>query len=392
MVNMKARTVRAAGLAALGVLTLSALGTLGVFAAGCKAALPAVRIGGIFPLSGNAAVFGTETMNGVLLAVAEINSSGGVNGRRIELVCEDDAGTPELTAAAFDKLTTEDGASIVIGSVTSGCAMAIAAMAQERGVVLLAPSATAEALTAAGGYVFRACFTDRFHGTAAAAFAARSLGARTAAVLYNGASYPSSALKDSFSASFQKEGGTIAAASAYSPDASDFGAQTALVKNSGADIVYIPDHYNTAALIAKRLRAEGVNAAIMGADGWDGAAAGAGDEAVGAFYTRQHAPDSTEPRAVEFAAAYGAKYGESPDYYAALGYDSVLLLRDAIILAGSAEAFAVRDALAAVNGSYVTGKFAFDARRNPVKSAAVIEIVKKDGRLAAVYRATVDPR
>jgi branched-chain amino acid transport system substrate-binding protein len=145
------------------------------------------------------------------------------------------------------------------------------------------------------------------------------------------------------------------------------------------------------ALIAKQLRAQGINTPIVGADGWDGLTENAGDEVLNGFYSNHYAADSTDTRVVNFVKAYQAKFGSVPVSFAALGYDSMYLIKDAIIKADSTDSTAIKNALAQTKGSYLTGNLSFDAKRNPQKSAVMMEIVKKDGKLVTVYKTTVNP-
>jgi branched-chain amino acid transport system substrate-binding protein len=146
------------------------------------------------------------------------------------------------------------------------------------------------------------------------------------------------------------------------------------------------------ALIAKQLRAQGVNTPIVGADGWDGLTENAGDEVLNGFYSNHYASDSTEPKVVNFVRDFTAKFNSVPNAFAALGYDSMYLIRDAIVNAGSTDSTAVRSALAATRGTYLTGNLSFDEKRNPVKSAVIQELVKDaNGKLTTVYKTTVNP-
>ena len=145
-------------------------------------------------------------------------------------------------------------------------------------------------------------------------------------------------------------------------------------------------------MIAKQLRAKDINCCIVGADGWDGVLGNAGEEVLNGFYSNHYAADSTEPAVQKFVSAFNEKYEKDPNAFAALGYDSVYLLKDAISKAGTADATAVKAALEATDGNYVTGHLTFDEKHNPVKSAVMLEIVKADdGTLATVYKATVNP-
>jgi len=351
-----------------------------------------IKIGGIFPLSGGVAVYGVECKNGIELAIEEINKAGGVNGKQLVLISEDDEGNQDKTVNAFKKLTIKDKVTMVIGSLTSGCTMAITPLSQASKVVQIAPAATATAVTDAGDYVFRACFIDPFQGTVGGRFASENLGLKKAAILYDTGNDYSVGLTENFEAAFKKNGGSIVAKEAYSTGDKDFNAQLTKIKSAKPDVVYLPDYYGTVALIVSQLRAQGITAPIVGADGWDGLTSNAGDEVLNGYYSNHYAPDSTSPAVQKFVSAFKAKYNKEPNAFAALGYDSLYMLKDAILKAGSTNSKAVRDALKATNAEYVTGKLSFDGKRNPVKSAVMVEIVKdKQGKLTTVYKTTVNP-
>ena len=351
-----------------------------------------IKIGGIFPLSGAVAVYGVECKNGIDLAIEEINAAGGINGKNVVLISEDDEGNPDKTVNAYQKLTSKDGAKIIIGSLTSGCTQAITNRAQAQKVVQIAPAATAPAITDAGDYIFRACYTDPFQGKVGGKFAIETLNAKNAAILYDAGNDYSVGLTENFESAFTAAGGTIVAKEAYTTDDKDFNAQLTKIKSASPDVVYLPDYYNVVALIAKQLRVQGIDTPIVGADGWDGILGNAGDEVLNGFYSNHYAVDSTSPAVQNFVQAFNKKYQKNPNSFAALGYDCVYLLKDAIVKAGSAEAAAVKVALEATNGDYVTGHLTFDANHNPVKSAVMLEIVKSDeGSLTTVYKTTVNP-
>ncbi|MCR5386609.1 MAG: ABC transporter substrate-binding protein [Treponema sp.] len=351
-----------------------------------------IVIGGIFPLSGAVAVYGVECKNGIDLAIEEINAAGGVNGQKLVLVSEDDEGNPDKTVNAYQKLTSKNNAKIIIGSLTSGCTQAITARCQAQKVLQIAPAATAPAITDAGDYIFRACFIDPFQGTVGGKFAAENLSCKKAAILFDTGNDYSVGLTENFEKSFVDCGGQIVAKEAYTTNDKDFNAQLTKIKNANPDVVYLPDYYGVVALIAKQLRAKDINCCIVGADGWDGVLGNAGEEVLNGFYSNHYAADSTEPAVQKFVSAFNEKYEKDPNAFAALGYDSVYLLKDAISRAGTADATAVKAALEATDGNYVTGHLTFDEKHNPVKSAVMLEIVKADdGTLATVYKATVNP-
>lgn len=351
-----------------------------------------IKVGGIFPLSGGVAVYGIGCQDGVEMAIEEINAAGGINGKQVVLISEDDEGNPEKTVNAYKKLTTKDGVKVIIGSLTSGCTAAITSLAQAQGVVMIAPAATMESITDAGDYVFRACFIDPFQGTVGGKFASENLGKSNAAVLYDIGNDYSVGLYENFKTAFEANGGTLVAAESYNTNDKDFNAQLTKIKSANPDVVYLPDYYSTVALIAKQLRAQGIDAPIVGADGWGGIVDNAGDEVLNGYYSDHYAADSTDAKVVNFVKDFEAKFGSTPVSFAALGYDSMYMLKDAMTAANTdSDAEAIRDALKATNGSYVTGNLSFDAKRNPVKSAVMVEIVKDGDKLTPVYNTTVNP-
>ena len=375
------------------ILLLAAATLAGLALAGCsKSAGNSIKIGSIGPLAGPVAVYGVECKNGIDLAVAEINAAGGVNGQLLEVIAEDDEGNPEKSVSAYEKLVTKDGVKFIIGSLTSGCTQAITQSAQAQKVVQIAPAATAPAITDAGNYIFRACFIDPFQGTVGGKFSAENLNAKTAAILYDIGNDYSVGLKENFVKEFERLGGKVLATESYNTGDKDFNAQITKIKNVTPDVIYLPDYYGTVALIAKQLRAQGISTPIVGADGWDGLTENAGEEVLNGFYSNHYAIDSDSEAVKKFVAAFKEKYSKVPNSFAALGYDSVYMLKDALVKAGKTDSAAVRDALEATNGDYVTGHLTFDEKRNPIKSAVMLQMVLgSDGRLSTKYNSTVNP-
>lgn len=349
-----------------------------------------IKIGGVAPLSGAVAVYGVECKKGIDLAVEEINAAGGIDGQMLEFVCEDDEGDPAKSVSAYKKLVTKDRTKLIIGSLTSGCTIAITSQAQANKVVQIAPAATAVAVTNAGDYIFRACFTDPFQGRVGGKFAADNLGAKKAAILYDIGNDYSVGLMENFEVEFKKQGGQIVAKESYATGEKDFNAIITKVKAANPDVVYLPDYYSTVALISKQLRAQGVSVPFVGPDGWDGLTEVAGDEVLNGYYSNHYAADSDSPVVQKFVKAFEAKYNEKPNSFATLGYDSMYMLKDAIVKAGTTDSTKVRDALALTDGDYVTGHIKFDEQRNPVKSAVMIKMTKENGKLSQAYAATVN--
>ncbi|MDR2370886.1 MAG: ABC transporter substrate-binding protein [Treponema sp.] len=362
------------------------------FAGGAKQDADTVAIGAVLPLSGQVANYGTESRDGALLAIDEINNGGGLLGKKLVLIAEDDEGDSAKSVNAFTKLTSRDKVSFILGSSTSGATQSMTALAQQGKVILISPSATNVAITKAGDYIFRACFIDPFQGIVGADFAYDMLGSRRAAVLYDAGADYNTGLADTFKAQFLKNGGQVVADEAYQTGDVDFNAQVTRIRAANPDVVYLPNYYNDVALQAKQLRGQGINAPLLGGDGWDTVIDIAGDEVLNGYWSSGFASDTTDPRGQVFVRAYQAKFNKQASQFAALGYDAMMLVADGIKAAGTFDTAAVKDAMAKLNGSYVTGSIRFDANRDPIKGAAILEIVKKDGRLANSYKTTVNPK
>ena len=362
-------------------------------AVSCKAkGGDSVSIGAIFPLSGGVAYYGNESRDGIVLAVEELNAAGGLLGKQLKLISEDDEGNAEKTVNAFTKLTTRDKISIILGSSTSGPTQAISSLAQQSKVLLISPSATNIDVTKAGDFIFRACFIDPFQGIVGADFAYGTMGSRRAAILYDAGADYNTGLAESFRSQFRANGGQVVADEAYQSGDVDFNAQVTRIKAANPDLVYLPNYYNDVSLQAKQLRDHGLSCALVGGDGWDSLIDNAGDEVLNGFWSAGFASDTTDPKGAAFVKAFTGRFNRPASQFAALGYDAMMLVADGIKAAGSFDSMAVKDAMAKLNGAYITGTIRFDADRNPIKGAAMLEIVRKDGKLANAYKTTVNPR
>jgi branched-chain amino acid transport system substrate-binding protein len=351
-----------------------------------------VSIGAVFPLSGAVAFYGTESRDGALLAIEQLNAAGGLLGKKIALLSEDDEGNAEKSVNAFTKLTTRDKVSIILGSSTSGATQAMTALAQRNKVVLISPSATNIDVTKAGDFIFRACFIDPFQGVVGADFAYGTLGSRRAAILYDAGADYNTGLAESFRNQFRAAGGQVVADEAYQSGDVDFNAQITRIRAANPDVVYLPNYYNDVSLQAKQLRDQGITCALVGGDGWDSLIDHAGDEVLNGFWSSGFASDTTDPKGAAFVRAFQARFNRPASQFAALGYDAMMIVIDGIRAAGSFDSTAVKDAMANINGPYVTGNIRFDSDRNPIKGAAILEIVRRDGRLANAYKTTVNPK
>jgi branched-chain amino acid transport system substrate-binding protein len=351
-----------------------------------------IKIGAIQPISGDISAFGTQSRDAINLAVEEINANGGVLGKPLKAIVEDDEGNPEKSLTALTKLATQDNVVGIIGALTSKCSLAINAEAQKRKLVMISPSSTNEKVTDAGDFIFRSCFIDPFQGTVNAKFAFDSLKAKKAAVMFDNSNDYSKGLKDTFIAKFKELGGEVVAEEAYGKDDKDFNAQLTKIKGYEPDVLFIPDYYNKVALIAKQARNQGITATMLGGDGWEAIAKNAGDEIVGSYYSNHYTPGADDQEVAKFVEAYKAKYNVEPNALAALAYDATYILADAIARADSIDSAKIRDEVAKTDKKFVTGQIKYDEKRNPVKSAVMIKLEKDDsGALKEVYAETVNP-
>ena len=338
-----------------------------------------ILLGTISPNTGNLAAYGTAIMNGVNLAVEEINAAGGVLGSQIEVINADDQGDPTECMNAFNSLVSQ-GVGLIVGSVTSSCTSAITDSANEEEVVLTSPSSTADSITTEDDYVFRACYADSFQGAIAAAYA-KQAGYAKVGVVYCAADTYSKGLYDSFSAACETYGVEVAAVeSTASMDVQDYTNQFASMVKAGVELVYAPYYYDVIGpYLVTQARAAGYTGIIMGADGYDGAPSyvvdGADLTAFNDVYWTNHYDPADESEIVQnFVKAFQDKYGETPMAMSALAYDCVYMYKTAIEAAGSADAAAVRDAMADTSLTYecVTGTFTLDETGTPVKGATIV--------------------
>ena len=343
-----------------------------------------ILLGTISPNTGNLAAYGTAIMNGVNLAVEEINAAGGVLGSQIQVINADDQGDPTECMNAFNSLVSQ-GVGLIIGSVTSSCTSAITDSANEEEVVLTSPSSTADSITTEDDYVFRACYADSFQGAIAAAYA-KQAGYDKVGMVYCAADTYSKGLYDSFSAACEKYGVEVAAVeSTASMDVQDYTNQFASMVNAGVDLVYAPYYYDVIGpYLVTQARAAGYTGIIMGADGYDGAPSyvveGADLTAFNDVYWTNHYDPADESELVQdFVKAFQDKYGETPMAMSALAYDCVYMYKTAIEAAGSADAAAVRDAMADTSLTYecVTGTFTLDESGTPVKGATIVSFASE---------------
>lgn len=373
------------------VLTALVLGTvLAGLAAGCgggEKKADTIKVGANLEMTGGSASYGISSKNAIELAFKEINEKGGINGKQLELVVADNKSEAAEATNAMQKLVSQDNVVAVIGPNLSSSVIAASAINNSAKVLDIAPMATNPYVTVdqASGktkdFNYRTCFIDPFQGTVMAKFAKAELGVGNAAILIDNSSDYAKGLAQFFKENFVKEGGAVTVEESYLQKDTDFKATLTKIKATNPDFLYVPGYYQEVGLIVKQARELGMNMPIAGGDGWDSAKM---PEIAGAaalnntYFSSLYSPEDSSDINKNFVAAYEKAYGQKPDVFAALSYDSALLVAEAIKNAGSTEPAKISEAMAKINGfSGVSGSVTFDDKHNPVKSAVILEY--KDG-------------
>lgn len=349
-----------------------------------------ILVGEFGSLTGTAATFGISAKNGIEMAIDKVNETGGILGKKIRVVVEDDQGRPEEAQTVVTKLINKDRVLAVLGEVSSSRSLAAAPVCQQRRIPMISPSSTSPKVTQVGDCIFRVCFIDTFQGLVMAKFAADSLKVRNVGILRDIRNEYSVGLADIFRQHFAERGGKIVADESYSEGDNDFSAQLTSIKSKNPQAIFVPGYYTEAGLIARQARKLGIKVPILGGDGWDSAKLWEiGGEALNdCYYSSHYSAYDPNPVIQKFVQEYKTRYGGLPDTNAVLGYDAANILIDAFRRAGSVEPEKVRQALASTRDfAGVTGKITMDENRNPIKPAVVLRV--KNGVME--YVETIHP-
>src|SRR5687768_1552553 len=349
-----------------------------------------IVIGYYGDLTGRTASFGVSTKNGVEMAADEINKAGGIMGRKVRVIVEDDQGEPNKAATVVSKLVNQDKVAAVLGEVASSNSLAAAPKAQEAKIPMISPSSTNPNVTQVGDFIFRVCFIDPFQGDVMAKFAANNLKAKRAAILYDFNADYSRGLREFFTRSFKGLGGQIVAEQSYTQGDRDFSGQLTQIRAANPDVIYVPGYYGEVGVISNQSKQLGIKAPLLGGDGWDSPQLWelGGASLNGNYISNHYSVDDPSPAIQKFVADYKSRFNISPDALAALGYDSMRVLADAIQRAGGTDSVKLRDAIAQTkNFPGVTGTITLDQDRNAVKPAVVLELQNSK----FVYETTIYP-
>lgn len=347
-----------------------------------------IKVGLIVELTGDMPGVGASSKNAAQLAVNEQNSAGGISigGKpyQIELVVEDNASKAEQSVAAVNKLITQDNVLAIVGPNASLGAIPAAEIAEYNKTLLITPWSTNPKTTLdtttgkPKDYVFRACYTDPFEGRVLARFVLEKLKAKKVAVLYDVASEAPKSQADLFRLTFEELGGKTVALETYTTGDRDFSAQLTKIKSANPDVIFLPAYYNDVGLIAQQAHRAGITQPLVGSDAWSSPELIklSNGTVEGDYFANHYASDIATPTAKKFIDAYTKQYGNIPDDVAALTYDSMGLLFEAIKKSPSLDRKVVRDSLATfANYPGVTGNIQFTAGSgDPVKSAVIMQI------------------
>lgn len=386
----KLLSVLAAGAVFMGALTGCGGGSKGADG-------DTIKVGGLLEMTGGSASFGISGKNGIDLALKKINEKGVLGGKKLSLVVADTKSEASEATNGMQKLISQDKVVAVIGPNQSSAVIASGAINNGAKVVDITPMGTNPDVTVdpktkqVKPYSFRTCFIDPFQGTVMASFASNELKVKRAAIYIDNTSDYAKGLAQFFKENFVKNGGQVVIEEAYLQKDTDFKSTLTKIKAAQPDFIYIPGYYQEVGLIVKQAREMGITVPMAGGDGWDSAKLPeiAGKAALeNTFFSSLYSPDDTSDLNKEFVAEYKKAYNTNPDVFAALAYDSTLLVAKAIEDAGSADPAKIAEAMAKIKGfKGVSGEVTFNEQHNPIKSAVIIE--HKDGK--QTFKTKVNP-
>lgn len=345
-----------------------------------------IKIGFFGALTGDQAVWGQADRDGLILTVEQINEAGGILGKPVELHIYDDKGDQLESVNVVKRLINEDKVSAIIGCNSSGRGIAVAPIAEEGQVPVISTFGTNPRVTVPEEgklmqYTFRVCFIDPYSGEVTAKFAWDDLGARNAAILYEISSDYSVGVRDFFKQSWEELGGEIVADEAFKTGDVDFRAQLTTIKEANPDVIVMPFLYKEVALAAKQARDLGIEATMLGGDGWPSSALleMAADAVEGSYFIN-HA-DVDAPHVQEWRDQFKERFGHDIEINSLMSHDAMLMVKAAIEEAGSTDSVAIRDALENLKGvEGFSGTINIDPETHNPKGKAAVIIAIKDGQ------------
>jgi branched-chain amino acid transport system substrate-binding protein len=386
----------------LAVASLCALGTAALGCSGCKpgggkTTGPDVwKVGAYLSLSGAETQFGVDTKEGIELAFDEVNQSGGIKGKNVKVLFEDDKTNPQEATNKVLQLIDRDKVVALLGEVSSSRSKAGGIVANKKKIPMITPSSTHPEVTQVGPFVFRVCFTDDMQGRMGAEFIVNKLGKKRIAQLFTSDDLYSSGLAHEFRQHVKKLGAEIVIEKSFLETETNFTTYITEIRDAKPDMIYAPIYYTAMVPIARQAKAAGVKGNMfVGGDGWDADTllADAGDELEGAFFTNHYAPDVPWPNSKQFVAKYKERFKREPTSLAAMGYDAARVLADAMERAKEDTPDSIRQAIQETTGFQgATGTISIDANRNADKPLVVVQIKgKKFTYHSTVYERSPKP-
>nr|MDQ3804035.1 ABC transporter substrate-binding protein [Acidobacteriota bacterium] len=278
-----------------------------------------VRIGAFMSLTGDTGQYGLSALNGIRLAVEEANATGGVAGRRVELIVRDTRSDAAETERVVRSLVEEGRVHALLGEVVSSRSLVAGQVAQAAGVPMLTPSSTNPEVTKRGDYVFRSCYTDPLQGAAIADFAVHTLKARRGAFLLDAGQAYSTELARFIREEFTRHGGEVVLTAFYASGAADFRSQLVEIGAARPDVIFVPGYYLEGGLLARQAAQLGIPAPLVGGDGWDSPRLYeiGGDALVGDYFSSHFSADDPDPLVRRFVEDYRRFFNSPPDAFAA---------------------------------------------------------------------------
>jgi branched-chain amino acid transport system substrate-binding protein len=357
-----------------------ALGAAGL--AGCdKGGSEGYKVGAFLSLSGAETQFGVDTKEGIELAVEEVNAKGGVKGKPIKVVFEDDKTNPNEATNKVLQLIDRDKVVAILGEVASSRSRAGGIVANRKKIPMITPSSTHPDVTKIGPFVFRVCFTDDIQGKMGAQFMVTTMKKKKVALLFASDDLYSTGLANEFREEVKKLGAELVIEKSFLKTETNFTTFITEIRDASPELIYAPIYYNAMGPIARQAKASGLKGEMfVGGDGWhaDSLIESAGDEMEGAYFTTHFTPDVPWPDAQAFVTRYKEKFKREPTALAAMGYDAAKVLADALGRAKSDTPEALRDAIQETkNFQGATGSISINAERNADKAIVIAQIKGK---------------
>ena len=363
-------------------LALAACGGSSSSSSSASAAAVPFKVGLAAPFTGDYATYGASHKAGADIAMAELNSAGGVNGGQVSTELGDDLGDPKQAVLVAQKFIDDSSIVVVDGHMFSGATIAAAPKYQAAGLTMITPSATNPDITSLGSYIWRICMTDAVQGKGLADYSVTTLGKKNIAIMYDSSDY-GRGLADAYASGVQAAGGAIVGKEQYATGDTDFKAQLTKIKSANPDLLFLSGYYPEGAKIAQQARELGMTVQLLGSDGYasDELPKLGGAAVEGMLVSTFFDYTKNDPAVQKFVTAYkAANNGANPDWFAANSYDVIMLAATAAKNAGKNDRTAINDALGKI-GTYqgIAGPITFDANGDVIKPLQIV--VVKGGHL-----------